>query len=94
MTTWRKALLPSNAILQDAIGNLNESSLQIALVVDADGVFQGSITDGDIRRSLLRGLHLNSPIDSIIQRDAFVAPPDMSRGAIKCVSSSGKKYHL
>lgn len=79
MTTWRKALLPSNAILQDAIGNLNESSLQIALVVDADGVFQGSITDGDIRRSLLRGLHLNSPIDSIIQRDAFVAPPDMSR---------------
>lgn len=94
MIAWRKALLPLNATLQDAIKNLNESSLQIVLVVDSKGVFQGSITDGDIRRSLLRGLHLDSAIDSIIQRDAFVAPPDMSREMVLNLMRANKLLQL
>ena len=37
-----------------AIRNLDESAMQIALVVTADGTLVGTITDGDIRRGLLR----------------------------------------
>ena len=55
MTDWRKVLLPESSTIQDAISSLNESSLQIVLVVNLEGVFQGSITDGDIRRGLLLG---------------------------------------
>jgi len=76
---WRKALLPANASLQQAIRNLDESGLQIILVVSPDDTLVGTITDGDIRRGLLRGLDLNSPIDSIIHREAMVVPPQMSR---------------
>src|SRR5579862_1287339 len=76
---WRRALLPTDASMQDAIRNLNESSLQIALVVAADGTLVGTITDGDIRRGLLRGLDLNSPIDLIVYREALVAPPHLPR---------------
>ncbi len=75
---WRNTLIPFDASLQQVIRNLDESSLQIVLVVSADDVLLGTITDGDIRRGLLRGLDLNSPIDSIIHRDAMVAPPQMS----------------
>jgi dTDP-glucose pyrophosphorylase len=77
--SWRKTLLPADAFLQDAIRNLDESALQIILVVSADGSLVGTITDGDIRRGLLRGLDMNSPIDSIIHRAAMVVPPQMSR---------------
>lgn len=79
---WRKSLLPANATLQQAIRNLDESALQIALVVSADGTLVGTVTDGDVRRGLLRGLGMNSPIDSIIHREAMVVPPQMSRDVV------------
>lgn len=79
---WRKALLPADANLQQVIRNLDESALQIALAVTADGILVGTITDGDIRRGLLRGLDLNSSIDSIIHREAMVVPPQMSRDMV------------
>ena len=94
MTDWRKVLLPESSTIQDAISSLNESSLQIVLVVNLEGVFQGSITDGDIRRGLLLGLSLNSVIDSIIQRDAFVAPPGVSREMALSLMRANKLLQL
>lgn len=82
LSLWRKALLPADASLQQVIRNLDESGLQIALAVSNDGVLVGTITDGDIRRGLLRGLDLSSPIDSIIHREAMVVPPQMSRDMV------------
>lgn len=76
---WRKTLLSADATLQQAIRNLDESALQIILVVSDGGILAGTITDGDIRRGLLRGLDMNSPIDSVIHREAMVVPPQMSR---------------
>jgi dTDP-glucose pyrophosphorylase/CBS domain-containing protein len=80
--TWRKVLLPLGATLHDAIRSLDESSLQIALVVDAVGHLVGTLTDGDIRRGLLRGLELQSSVDSIIHRDPLVAPPQLPRDTV------------
>ena len=57
---WCKSLLSTDATLQQTIRNLNETGLQIALVVSTDGVLVGTLTDGDIRRGLLRGLDLSS----------------------------------
>jgi len=79
---WRKTLLPADATLQQAIRNLDDSALQIVLVVSANGALIGTITDGDIRRGLLRGLDLSSPIDSTIHREAMVVPPQMSRDMV------------
>ncbi len=76
---WRKALLPADATLRQAIRNLDESALQIALVVSPDGTLLGTITDGDIRRGLLRGLDLSSVLTSIIKREPLVVPPEMHR---------------
>jgi dTDP-glucose pyrophosphorylase len=79
---WRKALLAENSIIKDAIRCLDESHVQIALVVSNDGVLQGTITDGDIRRGLLRGLELTSPIAGIVHREPFVVPVDMDRQTV------------
>lgn len=76
---WRKALLPYEVTLQQAIRNLDETALQIALVISKDGTLLGTLTDGDIRRGLLRGLDMNSSVDSIIHREPLVVPPRLSR---------------
>ncbi len=79
MSSWRKTSLAENTNLQQAVCSLEETAAKIVLVVSSDDRFIGTITDGDIRRGLLRGLDLSSPIDSIIHREAIVVPPNMSR---------------
>jgi dTDP-glucose pyrophosphorylase len=74
-----KAFLPETSTLADAISSLDTSHLKIALVVSEDQVLLGSISDGDIRRGLLKGLNINSPILEIIHRNVLVVPPDMER---------------
>ena len=76
---WRNALLPLSATIGDAVKALNETSLKIVLVENDSGVFQGTISDGDIRRGLLRGLDFDSPIDQVTHRNALVAPPNLGR---------------
>jgi dTDP-glucose pyrophosphorylase len=77
--TWRRSLLHKSATLKQAIRGLEESATQIVLVVDEGDVLVGTLTDGDIRRGLLRGVELDSPIEPIVHRDALVVPPQMSR---------------
>ena len=76
---WRQATLPLNATIGQAIRNLDEIAIKIVLAVNEVGVLEGTVSDGDIRRGLLNGLDLSSPISSIVHRNALVAPSDLSR---------------
>lgn len=91
---WREALLPADATLQEAISNLDATALQIALIVSSNGILVGTITDGDIRRGLLRGLDLNSKIDTIIYREPLVVPPHLGRDAVIQLMQANKIRQL
>lgn len=91
---WRKALLPIEATVQQAIQSLNESTTQIVLAVSTDGTLLGTITDGDIRRGLLTGLSLNSPITAIVRREALVVPPQMDREAALQLMRANRIHQL
>jgi dTDP-glucose pyrophosphorylase len=79
---WKRAILPADSTIQQTIRNLDEVALKIVLVVNRAGELLGTISDGDIRRGLMRGLDLSSSIESIIHRGALVVPPEMSREAV------------
>jgi dTDP-glucose pyrophosphorylase len=79
---WRKALLPATATLREVIRSMNMSSLRIVLVINEHGELEGTISDGDIRRGLLKGLDIDSPIASVIHRGAVVVPPTMGRDMV------------
>jgi dTDP-glucose pyrophosphorylase len=91
---WRKCLVPANATLQETIRNLDETGLQIALVVSADGVLLGTVTDGDIRRGLLRGMDLGGRVESIMQREPMVAPPTLGREIVLQLMQANKFHQL
>jgi dTDP-glucose pyrophosphorylase len=86
--------LPEDSTIAQAITNLNESHLKIVLVVSNNSILVGTISDGDIRRGLLRGLNLNSPIDQIIHCDALVVPPQMSQEMVLQVMKANKIYQV
>jgi dTDP-glucose pyrophosphorylase len=75
----KKTFLTETSTLADAFSSLDASHLKIAFVVSEDHILLGSITDGDIRRGLLKGLDINSPITEIIHRNVLVAPLGMER---------------
>ncbi|MEW7009881.1 nucleotidyltransferase family protein [Lentilitoribacter sp. EG35] len=79
---WLETCLPYESNIQQAISNLDRVALKIILVVNASGVLEGTISDGDIRRGFLKGLNLDSPISEIIHRNPFVVSPGLSRDKV------------
>lgn len=94
MDTWRRALVPASATLQEAIRNLDESGLQIALVVSAEGILLGSVTDGDIRRGLLRGVELLGGVETIMHREPLVVPPTLGREIVLQLMQANRFHQL
>lgn len=77
--TWRNALLPIGSKIQQAIRSLEISGMQIVLVVTNEELLAGTLTDGDIRRALLKGMSLDCKIDDIIHLNPLVVPPEIGR---------------
>lgn len=74
-------LSPETSIMK-AVGAIDASSLQIALVVDAERRLVGTVTDGDIRRGLLRGIKLDEAVDRVMNPKPHSISPDTDRQAI------------
>ncbi|MDB4291359.1 nucleotidyltransferase family protein [Cyclobacteriaceae bacterium] len=70
MQDFQKHLISEDAKIKDTLVQLSALSPDLILfVVDKNNKLLGSITDGDIRRGLIKKLNLNDQIDGIIQRD-------------------------
>lgn len=66
MVEWRKVLIPPSFTICETIEKIDSSSLQIALVVDEYDHLLGTVTDGDIRRALLKGVSLHDAVHPIM----------------------------
>lgn len=63
---WRKISLLEQQSIKDAFKVLDEGALRIALVVNAEDKLLGVITDGDVRRGLLKGITLSEPVSLVM----------------------------
>ena len=58
----------------------------IALVVDEEGVLQGTVTDGDVRRAVLRSASLEVQARDVMQADPIAFPEGTSfQGILRCL---------
>lgn len=73
-----KLCVTPEATLRDVIAVIDRGELQIALVVDENMRLLGTITDGDVRRSLLRGRDLTALAREIMTADAMTVNPDLT----------------
>lgn len=90
-TQWQKIVVNPGMLLSDAIRVLDEQGKRSLVVADTQYRLLGIVSDGDVRRALLRGLQLNDPVDSIMQRKPMVAAPDWSTTRLL---SCMEKYQL
>jgi dTDP-glucose pyrophosphorylase/predicted transcriptional regulator len=70
--------LSAGKTLADALVIIERGSAQIALVVDDRSRLIGTVTDGDIRRGLLRGESLESRVERVMKRSFRSLSPSAS----------------
>ena len=87
---WRQAIIPIKTSIQHAIRSLDQTSIKIVMVVNESGELEGTVSDGDIRRGLLKGLDLKSPIATVIHRNALVVTPEMGREVVLQLMGANK----
>lgn len=68
--TWKRLAIPTGASVKDALKQLDITAEKTLLVVDESSVFLGALTDGDIRRHLIRGNGLEESIATVYNSQA------------------------
>ncbi|MFZ4764496.1 MAG: nucleotidyltransferase family protein [Roseimicrobium sp.] len=68
LTKLEDSQVPACGTLMDAMRSLEKTGLEIALILDKDGRLYGTLTDGDIRRALIKGAALDSRVEPHAQR--------------------------
>jgi len=66
MKNWKNALVNPEATIRQTIASIDSSALQIALVVDEGRRLLGTVTDGDIRRAILKGVSLEASVRDVM----------------------------
>lgn len=79
MNSWEKTLVTPRTSLRVALEAINEGSCQIALVVDEQRRLLGTLSDGDARRALLKGLPLDSAVEQAMHLNPTCARPGEDR---------------
>lgn len=87
---WRRALISPEATLAETIENLNTVAIKLALCVDAEGRLIGAVTDGDLRRGLLRGLTMQDPVREIANPNPLVVPEGADRDMVLAIMKVNK----
>ena len=66
MKSAEKIKITKDITIKQAMKIISKGALQIAIAVDKKDRLIGTLTDGDIRYGFLRGLNINSSVQSII----------------------------
>lgn len=66
MRGWQSTLVGPEASLEAAIAAMDRSSMRVAIVVDEKGILLGTLTDGDVRRALLRRVPLSTTVGEVM----------------------------
>ncbi len=64
----------SDASIRQAIAGLNANTYLFQIVLDAEGRVAGTLTDGDVRRALLRDVSLDDPVGRAMNGAPVTAP--------------------
>ena len=83
MSSWNNSILSDKSIILDAIELLEKSKFGTLFVVDGNSQLMGTITDGDIRRSIMKGNGLDVNILNIVNANPIVVRKDYSKDEIK-----------
>lgn len=85
MSTLHSLLLPPDALVREALTQIDAGSSQLAIIVDNQRCVIGVVTDGDVRRGLLAGVTLDDTVERIMNRNPKLVSVDASDEEIQAL---------
>ena len=89
----KKVTVKKDVNLRDSLANLNNGGIQALLVINEDDTFAGIVTDGDIRRHLLKDGNLDTSIGSILTKDSIIAKSE-DQNELNKIFKTNKINHI
>lgn len=94
MKQWQLTLVGPECSMEDAIATLDRVAVRIVLVVDQEHRLLGTLTDGDVRRALLKQRALTTSVQQVMCTKPRTASPDWSRERILAVMETYQLLQL
>lgn len=94
MKNWKDAVVGVDDTVITTIERIERGVLQIALVLDNDGRLLGSVTDGDVRRAILRGVSLSDPVSLVMNKSPFTILPDHDLESVKATMLARRLHQV
>ena len=94
MINIKEATLVRSATIKAAMEQMTQVRLGILLVVGQDGLFERTLTDGDLRRMLLSNLTLEDTLESLPKIQSISVPVGCSKRAALSILNQHKLNHL
>lgn len=79
----RRITLNQQQSVTDALKLLEQGALRVVLVTDPDENLLGTVTDGDIRRAILKNMPLDTPISQVMNSSPITVQVGTSHKVIK-----------
>lgn len=70
---WEDTLIKPDGSIETSMQIIDKTSSRAALVVDSDRKLLGIVTDGDVRRAILRRASLDSPVSEVMTKNPTTA---------------------
>lgn len=80
---WQHLLLKPTTSIKDALEIIDRQASRIVLVVDKNRKLLGTVTDGDIRRGLLKSVTIDACIEQIMNRNPLTTSPNIPANIMK-----------
>ena len=90
----KNILINKKATIRDAIKTINKNSSKSAIITDSNNKIIGLLSDGDIRRAIIKNIKLNSKAITIATKDPFVVPSNISLNKIKEIMKSNGLFQI
>jgi dTDP-glucose pyrophosphorylase len=94
MKDWESVAVSPNTSFESAILTLNKGGLRIVIVTDEHARLLGTVTDGDVRRALLRHVAMSAPVREVMWTTPLVAELHWTRDQVISVMESRGLLHL
>ena len=94
MQDWKRNLIPATTPIREVIQLIDSSGIQIAIIVDSSGCLLGTVTDGDIRRGILKEIKLDQPVSLVMNPKPTTATDQSTRSENHQVMAAKKLRHL
>lgn len=94
MKDWKKILVSPDTSIQKTIQIMDAGALKIALVVDEKQRLLGTVSDGDVRRGILKGCSLEERVSHIMNTAPKVVPQHENRDKILSAMRQMQVYQI